>query len=70
MNQPTHDEKMKALAVDVFEEMRHRASEGCNGDHDESCCDPESERHPEDWCNRCLMGFAVKSVREGTDDGD
>jgi len=46
----------------VVQEMRHRAEEGCTGSHDGVCCDPEMGIHPEDWCNRCLMGAAVVAL--------
>lgn len=53
-----------ALIDEVFAEMKHRALQGCNGAHDFICCDSEAELHPEDWCNRCLMGLAVRAEEE------
>lgn len=55
-------EEQKQLLRDVTAEMRHRAEEGCTGTHDGTCCDPEMEIHPEDWCNRCLMGTVVDQL--------
>ncbi len=51
---------------DVLAEMKHRASSGgCTGICDGgTCCDDESELHPEDWCNNCLMGVAVRAAAE------
>lgn len=48
-------DRLKATA----QEMRLRAEEGCTGTHDGACCDPDMDIHPEDWCNRCLMGTAA-----------
>jgi len=56
------DVVMAALLKDVAEEMRHRAEEGCTGTHDVTCCGEDSDIHPEEWCNRCLMGVAVKAL--------
>lgn len=50
------------IPIGVLAEMRHRASEGCTGSHDGTCCDPEMEIHPEDWCNRCLMSVAARAA--------
>lgn len=47
----------------VLAEMKHRALEGCAGEHDGTCCDPEMNIHPEDWCNPCLMG-TIAQVNE------
>lgn len=46
----------------IVDEMRHRALEGCTGTRESACCDPEDDRHPEDWCHQCLMGGAAQEI--------
>lgn len=55
-------EKDPRLAA-VLVEMRHWAEEGCTGSHDGTCCDPEMDLHPEDWCYRCLMGVVCQTAQ-------
>jgi hypothetical protein len=49
---------------DVVAEMVIWAKDGCVGEHEMSCSDAEDERHPEDWCYRCLMGAAAELITE------
>lgn len=49
---------------DVIAEMRHRASDGCNGEQEGICSEVETDLHPEDWCNHCLMGLVVQASEE------
>lgn len=50
------------IVRDAVAEMKHRACGGCTGDDDGVCCDPDLERHPEDWCDYCLMGKLVMAL--------
>jgi len=48
----------------IVKEMRWRAeSIGCTGECDDgTCCEPDNDMHPEDWCNHCLMGALAQHM--------
>lgn len=61
------DDSTVAMTDNVFAEMKDRSRQGCNGEHDGACCDPELDLHPEDWCDRCLMSRAVQHYDEAAE---
>lgn len=54
----------------IANECRHRAIDGCTGIFEDGVCsDPEADRHPEEWCSRCLMGVVVQAVDAALEGG-